>query len=61
VPCLIYLATDDDMYADAERAAAEIPTARFLALEGHSHLSAPFEVDQVLPAVRALIAGTELG
>jgi len=61
VPCLIYLATDDDMYANAERAATEIPTARFLALEGHSHLSAPFEVDQVLPAVRALIAGAERG
>ncbi len=59
VPCLIYLAAGDDMRANAERAAAEIPTARFLALEGHTHLSAPLEVDQVLPAVRAMIAGAE--
>ena len=59
VPCLIYMAAGEEMYADAERAAAEIPTARFLALEGHTHLSAPYEVDQVLPAVRALIADAE--
>ncbi len=51
--------TSDDMRANAERAAAEIPSARFLALEGHTHLSAPFEVDQVLPAVRAMIAEAE--
>jgi pimeloyl-ACP methyl ester carboxylesterase len=59
VPCLIYMATGEAMFANAERAATEIPTARFLALEGHTHLSAPYEVDQVLPAVRALIAGAE--
>ena len=59
VPCLIYVAAGDDMHDNAERAAAEIPTARFLALEGHTHLSAPFEVDQVLPTVRAMIAGAE--
>lgn len=56
VPCLIYMAAGEDMFENAQRAAAEIPTARFLALEGHTHLSAPFEVDQVLPAVRALFA-----
>jgi len=59
VPCLIYMAIGDAMFANAERAASEIPTARFLALEGHTHLSAPYEVDQVLPAVRALIAAAE--
>ena len=59
VPCLIYMSKGEDMFAQARRAAAEIPTAHFLALEGHTHLSAPYEVDQVLPAVRALIAGAE--
>ena len=56
LPCLIYMAVGEDMFVNAERAATEIPNARFLALEGHTHLSAPYEVDQVLPAVRALIA-----
>lgn len=59
VPCLIYMAGGEDMFASAERAATEIPGARFLALEGHTHLSAPYEVDQVLPSVRALIATAE--
>lgn len=56
VPCLIYMAVGDDMFAQAERAAEEIPTARFLALDGHTHLSAPYEVERVLPAIRALFA-----
>jgi pimeloyl-ACP methyl ester carboxylesterase len=56
LPCLIYMAEGEDMFANAARAASEIPKARFLALPGHTHLSAPYEVDQVLPAVRALFA-----
>jgi pimeloyl-ACP methyl ester carboxylesterase len=56
--CLIYMADGEDMFANAARAASEIPTARFLALHGHTHLSAPYEVEQVLPAVRALLAAT---
>ena len=56
VPCLICMASGEDMYDNAQRAADEIPMARFLALEGHTHLSAPYEVEQVLPAVRALFA-----
>lgn len=55
LPCLIYLGEFDEMHDAARRAAAEIPTARFLSLRGHSHLSAPLEVDQVLPAVRDLL------
>jgi pimeloyl-ACP methyl ester carboxylesterase len=58
LPCLIYLAEGEDMFANAERAASEIPMARFLALRGHTHLSAPNEVEQVLPLVRALFAET---
>jgi len=57
VPSLIYMAVGEDMFANAEKAAAEIPTAHFLALEGHTHMSAPYEVDQVLPAIQALFAG----
>lgn len=56
VPCLIYMAAGEDMYDNARRSADEIPTARFLTLIGHTHLSAPYEVEQVLPAVRALFA-----
>lgn len=54
LPCLIYMAEGEEMYDHAARAAEEIPGSRFLALEGHTHLSAPQELDQVLPAVRAL-------
>ncbi len=59
VPCLIYVAADDDMAANAERAAREIPTATFLALSGESHLSAPDECERVLPAVRDLFAAAD--
>jgi pimeloyl-ACP methyl ester carboxylesterase len=60
VPCLIYVAADDDMAANAERAAREIPTATFLALSGESHLSAPYECDRVLPAVRDVFASADM-
>jgi pimeloyl-ACP methyl ester carboxylesterase len=55
VPCLIYVGEDDPMHDDAERAAAEIPSARFLSLPGHTHLSAPDEVDTLLPHVLELL------
>lgn len=58
VPCLIYMAVGEDMFDNAQRAANEIPTAQFLALEGHTHLSAPYEFEQVLPAIRALFANS---
>lgn len=57
IPCLIYMAVGEDMFSNAQRAAHEIPTAQFLALDGHTHISAPYEVEQVLPAIRALFAG----
>lgn len=55
MPCLIYMAAADDMHANAARAADEIPHATFLSLPGATHLSAPDEVDAVLPRVRALL------
>lgn len=58
IPTLIYMSTGDEMYADARRASEQIPSARFISLAGHSHLSAPFEVEQVLPDVRALVEGS---
>jgi pimeloyl-ACP methyl ester carboxylesterase len=58
IPCLIYAGTrDGDFFDDARRAAAEIPNARFLALDGQSHLEAHANVDDVLPHIKALIAG----
>jgi pimeloyl-ACP methyl ester carboxylesterase len=59
VPCLIYVATDDPLAANAQRAASEIPTATFLALGGDTHLSAPYECERVLPAVRELFAAAD--
>jgi pimeloyl-ACP methyl ester carboxylesterase len=53
-PCLIYVGAEDEMRDDARRAAAEIPGARFLSLPGHTHYSAPEEVDTLLPHVLEL-------
>ena len=55
VPCLIYSGAEDEMHDDARRAAAEIPAATFVSLPGHTHLSAPDEVDALLPHVLALL------
>lgn len=55
VPCLIYAGTADEMHDDAERAASEIPSATFVSLPGHTHLSAPDEVDELLPYVLDLL------
>ena len=53
IPCLIYVAADDvDFYEQARRAAAEIPNAEFLSLDGLDHLDMDTaSVDPVLPAV----------
>jgi pimeloyl-ACP methyl ester carboxylesterase len=51
IPCLIYAGALDDMHDDARRGAAEIPTATFISLEGHTHVSAESEVAAVLPHV----------
>jgi pimeloyl-ACP methyl ester carboxylesterase len=55
VPCLIYVGAADPMHDDARRAADEIPSATFLSLPGHTHLSAPDEVDHLLPHVLELL------
>jgi hypothetical protein len=43
----------------AARAATEIPNARFLSLVGHTHLSAPDEVDAALPHVLELVRSAD--
>jgi pimeloyl-ACP methyl ester carboxylesterase len=48
VPCLICVGEADEMHDDAERAAEEIPGARFVSLAGHSHISAFYEADDLL-------------
>jgi pimeloyl-ACP methyl ester carboxylesterase len=55
VPCLVYAGAADEMHDDAERAASKIPSATFRSLPGHTHLSAPDEVDELLPHVRELL------
>jgi pimeloyl-ACP methyl ester carboxylesterase len=54
VPCLIYVAEADDMYANAKRAAGEIPNATFVSLSGYTHFSANAAVEELLPHVHAL-------
>jgi pimeloyl-ACP methyl ester carboxylesterase len=48
VPCLICAGEADEMHDAASRAAAEIPSARFVSLAGHSHISAFYEADDLL-------------
>lgn len=48
LPCLICAGESDEMHDAAERAAAEIPGARFVSLAGHSHISAFYEADDLL-------------
>jgi len=48
LPCLICVGEADEMHDDAKRAAEEIPSARFVSLAGHSHISAFYEADDLL-------------
>jgi pimeloyl-ACP methyl ester carboxylesterase len=58
VPCLVYVGAEDaDFFVGAKRAANEIPSAHFVALEGLNHLQTHANVDQVLPHVRRMIHG----
>ena len=55
VPCLIYVGEEDEMHDGARRAAAEIPTATFLSMPGHTHISSEHEVEQVIGPIRELL------
>jgi pimeloyl-ACP methyl ester carboxylesterase len=61
IPCLIYAGTEDEMYENAARAAAEIPGARFLSLPGHTHFSAERLAEQLLPPVLDLLRSATPG
>jgi pimeloyl-ACP methyl ester carboxylesterase len=59
LPCLICAGEADEMHDDAERAAREIPGARFVSLAGHSHISAFYEADELLlPHILELFRST---
>jgi pimeloyl-ACP methyl ester carboxylesterase len=60
VPCLIYAGEDDEMHDGAARAAAEIPTAAFLSLPGHTHFSAERVADELLPHVLTLFRSIDV-
>ena len=54
VPCLICIGEADEMHDAAQRAADEIPTATFISLAGHSHISAFYEADaELFPHIAA--------
>jgi pimeloyl-ACP methyl ester carboxylesterase len=55
VPCLIYAGEADEMHDAARRGAGEIPTATFLSLPGHTHLSSEGEIERVLEPIRQLL------
>ena len=58
-PCLIYTGEDDELHANAERAATEIPGATFVSLPGHTHFSAERVADQLLPRVLELFRSVD--
>ncbi len=51
VPCFIYVGAEDEMRPGAERAAKEIPRARFKVLEGYGHFSAERVLSDLLPPI----------
>lgn len=52
IPCLIFIgARDADFHDQARRAADEIPSGKFISLEGLDHLGAHWAHDVVIPAV----------
>ena len=51
VPTLLYCGDKDVFYSGAQRAAAEIPGARFVTLEGLDHLPAVLRSDRALPPI----------
>jgi pimeloyl-ACP methyl ester carboxylesterase len=60
LPCLICAGDADEMHEGARRAATEIPDARFVSLEGHTHISAFYEADDVLlPHILGLLRSAE--
>ena len=54
LPCLIYAGSEDEMHANAARAANEIPRATFVSLPGATHFSAERVAGELLPRVLEL-------
>jgi pimeloyl-ACP methyl ester carboxylesterase len=61
VPCLVCIGEADDMRADAERGAAEIPGAELLVLGRQTHFSAERVVERVHEAILALFRRATAG
>ena len=59
LPALIYAGDQDVLFAGAERAAAEIPSATFAALPGLGHLEAVERHDVALPHILDFLARVE--
>lgn len=55
MPCLLYGGTDDLFATEMPAAAAAMPNAEFVALEGLDHLQAFLRSDLIVPLVRAFL------
>lgn len=55
-PTLIYAGDQDAPFGGAQRAAAAIPDAIFVALPGQNHAQAIYAAEAILPQVRAFLA-----
>ena len=53
MPCLLYCGEDDDDYTDMQRAAAELPHARFIGLPGMNHVQVSGASAQLVPELVA--------
>lgn len=55
-PVLAYAGTEDSMHEPAAKAAAEIPGARFIPLEGLDHMGGFTRSDLVIPMIKKFLA-----
>ena len=55
IPTCLYCGTTDPVFAQTKTAATEIPNARFIPLEGASHMEAFYRSEAILPGVRAFL------
>jgi len=59
IPCLLFAGDEDPVHAGAERAAGEMPDARFVSIPGKQHIPTFFTSSLVLPHVTAFLADAE--
>lgn len=59
IPTCLYCGTTDPVFPHTQTAATEIPNARFIPLEGASHMEAFYHSETILPGVMTFLNNTQ--